>query len=354
MTSSEARANQTLRIIDASLNRIGEGLRLLEDLARLLLNDAALTRQLKEIRHELTPTDRRLKQQLLQARDSEGDVGVSIEVQQQVKERGLMATIVANARRAQESLRVIEELAKVPGTKLNPERFKRARFSLYAIERNLISRLLRKDKAECISGLHAIIDTQFLKGRSHVEVAAQVVEGGARIIQLRDKSMHKRELLILAKQLKSLCVQHNALFIINDYLDVALATDADGLHLGQEDLPVTVARKLLPIDKIIGCSVATVEQAITAESEGADYIAIGAIYPTPSKEGVEVVGLETVRAIKKEVSLPLVAIGGITQDNIAEVLSAGADSVAVISAILEAESPEAATRQMIAQLERQE
>lgn len=353
MTSSEARASKTLRIIDASLNRIGESLRLLEDLARLLLNDAALTRQLKEIRHELTPSDRRIKQQLLQARDSEGDVGVNIEVRQQAKERGLTATIVANARRVQESLRVIEELAKVPGTKLNPEQFKRARFSLYAVERNLISRLLRKDKAKCISGLYAIIDTQFLKGRSHAEVAARVVEGGARIIQLRDKALHKREMLILAKQLKSLCVQHDALFIINDYLDVALATDADGLHLGQEDLPVKVARKLLPIDKIIGCSVATVEQAITAESEGADYIAIGAIYHTLSKEGVEVVGLETVRALKKEVSLPLVAIGGITQDNAAEVLSAGADSVAVISAILEAESPEAATRQMIAQLERQ-
>jgi thiamine-phosphate pyrophosphorylase len=342
--------NQTLRIVDANLNRIGESLRLLEDLARLLLNDAALTEQLKAMRHELATKELSIKKQFLQARDAEGDVGINIKVQQQAKERELPATIVANARRAQESLRVIEELAKVPGIDLDTDKFKRARFSLYDIERALMSKLLRNDKIERISGLYAIIDTHFIKGRSHEEIAAQIVEGGARIIQLRDKTTSKKELLPVAQRLKSLCAKNDALFIVNDYLDIALAVDADGLHLGQDDLPIKVARRLLPIDKIVGCSVINVPQAVAAESEGADYIAVGAIYPTPSKEEIDIVGLEAVKAIKKEIGIPLVAIGGITKDTAGEVLAAGADSVAMISAILQADSPKEATRQIIDKL----
>lgn len=339
--------NQTLRIVDANLNRTGESLRLLEDIARLLLNDAVLTEQLKAMRHELATKELSIKKQLLQARDSKGDVGVSIEVQQQDKERELSATIIANARRAQESLRVIEELAKVPGIDLDPDKFKRARFNLYDIERSLISKLLRKDKTERISGLYAIIDTQSLKGRRHEEIAAQVLEGGAKIIQLRDKSMSKKELIPVAQRLKRLCAENDALFIVNDHLDIALAADADGLHLGQDDLPVKTARRLLPIDMMIGCSVTNIPQAVAAEYEGADYIAVGAIYPTQSKEMIEVVGLEMVKAIKKESNLPLVAIGGINQDNAREVLAAGADSVAMISALMQTDSPREETRRII-------
>ncbi|MEE9583540.1 MAG: thiamine phosphate synthase, partial [Dehalococcoidales bacterium] len=228
MALPEAAPNGPLRIIDANLNRIGESLRLLEDLARLLLNDAVLTKQLKAMRHELVTREWPLDKQLLQARNSEGDVGAGIQVKQQSKERQLSATVVANARRVQQSLRVIEELAKVPGTKLDPERFKRARFSLYALERDLISRLLRKDKAGRIAGLYAVMDTSLLEGRSHVEVAAQVIEGGAKIIQLRDKALLKGELLPIARKLKNLCAEHDVLFIVNDHLDIALAADADG------------------------------------------------------------------------------------------------------------------------------
>ena len=144
------------------------------------------------------------------------------------------------------------------------------------------------------------------------------------------------------------------LFIVNDYLDLTLATDADGLHLGQDDLPASVARQLLPLDKLLGCSVASVKQATSAESEGVDYIAVGAIYPTESREATEVVGLEGLRLIKKQAGLPLVAIGGITADNVTEVLASGASSVAIISAIMEAESPEEAARQIVDKLEMQE
>ena len=343
MTSPESK---TMRIIDANLNRIGEGLRLLEDLARLILNDATLSQQLKTMRHGILEKDWPFNQQLLQARDSEGDVGINIEAPEGEK-RELTTMVVANSRRVQESLRTIEELAKLPDVKLDPDKFKQARFDLYTIEQNLLSRLLRQDKVKRLPGLYVIIDTPALKGRSHVEVASQAIRGGAKVVQLRDKIQSKKELLPIAEQLKKLCAEHDVLFIMNDHFDLALAVDADGLHLGQDDLPVKVARKLLPIDKILGRSTRTVDQAVAAESEGADYIAVGSMYPTPTKETAQVVGPERLRQIRQTVTLPLVAIGGINKDNAAEVMAAGADSLAVIRAVVQAEAPEEAARQLV-------
>jgi len=355
MAPPEAVSLQTLRIIDANLNRIGEGLRVLEDIARLLLNEAALTQQLKTMRHELIRGDSAFQQQLLDSRNSGADVGRDTEVAGEEKERDLPLVLVANSRRAQESLRVLEELAKMPALsrKLDSEKFKQARFNLYALEQALMSKIIRQEKTKRLSGLYAIIDTQALKGRSHVEVARQVIRGGAKIIQLRDKALNKKELLPIAHQLKELCTEQGVLFIMNDYLDLALETEADGLHVGQEDLPVSVARKLLPIDKIVGCSTTTVELALAAQAEGADYIAVGSMYPTSSKETAEVVGLERLRQVRRAVSVPLVAIGGITKDNAAEVVAAGADAVAVISAVLAADSPEAAAREIVRRIEAQ-
>jgi len=351
--ASEAISRQRLRIIDANLNRAGEGLHLLEDLARLILNDASLTQQLKTIRHEILRGDWSFNQQLVQSRDSEGDVGVDIEAGGEGKQRELPIMIVANSRRVQEALRILEELAKIPGTtpELDADRFKKARFDLYTIEQKLLSRLSRQDKTRHLTGLYAIIDSQALGGCNHLEVADQLIRGGAKTIQLRDKLSGKAELLPIAQQLKSLCAKHSVLFIMNDYLDIALATGADGLHLGQKDLPIAVARKLLPIDVILGCSVTNLEQAKAAESDGADYIAVGSIYPTSSKEKAKVVGLERLRQIRQAVSLPLVAIGGINKDNVAEVSAAGANAVAVITAILRAKDVAEAARQIIAGFE---
>jgi len=343
MTSPELK---TLRIIDANLNRIGEGLRLLEDIARLILNDAVLTEQLKTMRHKILESDRSFNQQLLQSRNSEGDVGINIKAPEE-EEKELPLLVVANSRRVQESLRTIEELAKMPEVRLDPEKFKQARFNLYTIEQNLFSKLLRQDKVKRLAGLYVIIDIPALKGRNYIEVAGQVIRGGAKTIQLGDKIQNKKELLPIAEQLKKLCAEHNVLFIINDYLDLALAVDADGLHLGQDDLPVAIARKLLPINKLLGSSVRTIDRAVSAQSAGADYIAVGSIYPTPSKEKAEVVGLERLRQIRQAVTLPLVATGGINRDNAAEAMAAGADSVAVISAVLQAEAPEEAARQIV-------
>jgi len=344
----KATSKKTLRIIDANLNRIGEGLRLLENIARLLLNDSTLTQQLKTMRHELVTTDWQSYQQLIQARDSAGDVGINIKTLQQEKPRDLPTIITANARRVQESLRTVEELAKLPNITpgLDADKLQQNRFDLYTIEKELLSRLLRQDKTARLSGLYVIIDTQVLEGRHHLEVARQAIRGGARIIQLRDKMQNKKELLPIAQQLQQLCDEHGVLFIMNDYLDLALATNADGLHLGQKDLPLKVARQLLPIDKILGISTTNVDQAITAESEGADYIAVGSIYPTNSKETAVVIGLDRLRQIRQAITLPIVAIGDITPDTAAEVIAAGADSIAIIRAVLQAESPEEAARKI--------
>jgi len=142
----KALSGETLRIVDANLNRIGEGLRVLEDLARLLLDDAGLTQQLKNMRHDMVKVDRSLQRQLLQARDSAGDVGVELEVDEGDGERDLPGTAMANARRVQEALRVIEEMAKIRGVNLDVEKFKGARFALYTIEKELLSKLLPAEK----------------------------------------------------------------------------------------------------------------------------------------------------------------------------------------------------------------
>lgn len=344
---------QRQRIIDANLNRAGEGLHFLEELARLVLNDAALTQQLKAIRHEILRGDWAFNQPLIQSRDAAGDVGFDIEVPAEDEPRELPIAVVANARRVQEALRILEEMAKVPGTvpKLEADRFKQARFALYTIEQELLARLLRRDKTSKLSGLYAIIDSRLLGQRPHLQVAQELIRGGASAIQLRDKLSDRGALLPVARELKKLCAQNGLLFIVNDHLDIALACGADGLHLGQEDMPLSVARRLLPMDMMLGGSVNTVEQARAAEAEGADYIAVGSMYPTDSKEKPNVVGVGRLRQVKETIALPLVAIGGINSDNAAEVAANGADAVAVISALLGAKDIAQAAREVITSFE---
>jgi len=340
---------QRRRIIDANLNRAGEGLHLLEELARLAADDAGLTQQLKTMRHEVLRGDFAFNKELIQSRDAEGDVGADMEVAGEGKEKELPIIVVANARRVQEALRILEELAKMPDTtpRLDPGKFKKARFDLYTIEQKLLSKLLRRDKVGRLTGLYAIIDSQALGGRKYLEVAEKLIRGGAKAIQLRHKLDGKDELLAIAQKLKDLCVKHGVLFVVNDHIDIALAVGADGLHLGQKDLPIATARRLLSMDMILGGSVNTVEQAKAAEAGGADYIAVGSMYPTKSKEKAIVVGLERLREVRGAVGVPLVAIGGINKDNAGEVAAAGADGVVVISAILGAGDVEAAARQVI-------
>jgi thiamine-phosphate pyrophosphorylase len=339
-----------LRLIDANLNRISEGLRILEDVARFLLNDAALSEQLKSLRHDLLGEDWTLQRTLLLARDSAQDVGAFAPVPSELERQDLPAIVIANARRAQESLRVLEEFAKLPDQPLDSAQFKKARFDLYEVERKLTADLLRRDKRERVTGLYVILDQEVLGERDQGEVAHQAMSGGAKAIQLRDKHRERRDVLATALKLKEVCSQFGALLIINDYLDIALASDADGLHLGQSDLPLPVARHLLPLDKLLGCSTTSLQEALQAQAEGADYIAVGSIYTTSSKADAVVVGLETLRQIKAAISLPIVAIGGINEGNAAQVIEAGADSVAVIGAVLGTANAEQAARQLTAQI----
>jgi thiamine-phosphate pyrophosphorylase len=294
-----------------------------------------------------------LQRQLLVSRNSGGDVAAFAEAPAEGVRGNAAAIATANARRAQESLRVLEEVAKLyPQTSaLDWKRFRHARFDLYKLEQDLVLRLLRQEKAGKMSGLYVLIDTQALKGRSEVEVARGAIRGGATVIQLRDKQRNKRELLPIAQGLKALCASSGIPFLINDHLDLALAADADGLHLGQGDLPFSEARRLLPQDKLLGCSAATLEEAIKAESDGADYIAVGSIYKTTSKSDFRLAGVETLHQVKEAVSIPVVAIGGIDEDNLAEVIVAGADAVAVIGAVLGAEDIEMAARRLRAKME---
>jgi thiamine-phosphate pyrophosphorylase len=354
-------SHQPLRMIDANLNRSREGLRVLEDVARFLLDDAELSRRLKTLRHDVARQPRPLGIGLLSDRDSEHDVGHPYGTFHQKGKPDANTTlpedirdlVTANAKRVEESLRVLEELAKLPelSSMLNSAGFEQTRFTLYGLERELVSQISRRDKKQKLFGLYVILDRQFLAGRDELEVAGQIIEGGARVIQLRDKQSEKRELLLMAQKLGELCSKAGVLFIMNDYLDLAVAARADGLHIGQSDLPVSVVRKQLPVDKIVGCSVTTATQAVKAQTEGADYIAVGSIFPTTTKNEVTVVGVDLLKELKQMVSIPLVAIGGINRNNIGPVLAAGADAVAVISAVLGEKDVRRAVQELVARMD---
>lgn len=342
---------QTLRILDANCNRIGEGLRFLEDVARFLLNDAAISHRLKEMRHNLVKSLSKFGAAMLSERDPEADVGFGNQLNQR---QDLPSLVIANAKRAEEALRVVEELAKLPdlNTTLHSKDFEQARFNLYTLEKELLSRLMRRQKRQQLTGLYVIIDTQALGQKDVIDAAGKAISGGAKVIQLRDKQHGRGDLLVMAQQLKDLCYKSSALFIVNDYLDIALASGADGIHIGQDDLPLSVVRKELPIDQIVGISTTTLAEAQKAEAEGADYIAVGSIFSSPTKVNATVVGLEHLCQVRNAVSIPIVAIGGINKENIGEVMATGADSAAVISAVLTQKDIKSATSQLVKEIEK--
>ncbi len=185
--------------------------------------------------------------------------------------------------------------------------------------------------------LCVITDPHLARGQEHVAIARAALAGGADMIQLRDKAGDLRALLHQARAIRDLCRAAGALFIVNDRLDLALAARADGVHLGQEDLPAEAARRLLPPGGILGVSTHTREQAEAARAAGADYIGFGPMFPTGTKEtGYTPRGLEALREIRAAVPLPILAIGGITLENVAAVIAAGATAPAVISAVVAA------------------
>jgi thiamine-phosphate pyrophosphorylase len=184
--------------------------------------------------------------------------------------------------------------------------------------------------------IYPVTCEELSEGRSNLEVVEAVVQGGSKIIQLREKDYPKRDLYNLALKFREITTRAKVLLIINDHVDVALAAEADGVHLGQEDLPVQVARKLAP-ELLIGASTHSLEQALQAEEDGADYINIGPIFSTTTKEGVgRSLGPAAIREISPRIKVPFTVMGGITEENIDQVLAQGARRVAMVSTITRA------------------
>jgi thiamine-phosphate diphosphorylase len=193
--------------------------------------------------------------------------------------------------------------------------------------------------------LHVLTDPVLARGRSHREIAEAALRGGADIIQLRDKRLDLRRLIDAGLELRALLNDAGKLLVVNDHVQVARAIDADGVHLGPEDLPVGQARDLWPRPKILGASARTEERALLLEAQGADYLGVGPVYGTKTKGNAPpAVGLECVTSMAKAVRIPVIAIGGIDAKNAAQTIRAGAAGVAVISAVVGAEDVEAAAR----------
>ncbi|ENK1244595.1 thiamine phosphate synthase [Clostridium botulinum] len=184
--------------------------------------------------------------------------------------------------------------------------------------------------------LYLITDRRFLKGRELKKVIEDAILGGVTIVQVREKDISTREFFKVAKEVKKVTDYYKVPIIINDRLDIAQAIDADGVHLGQKDMPLNIARKILGKDKLIGISVGNVKEALEAENNGADYLGIGTIFPTGSKKDVDaIIGIDGLSQVKNSISIPSVAIGGINKTNFKDVLKTGVEGISVISAILD-------------------
>ena len=199
--------------------------------------------------------------------------------------------------------------------------------------------------------LHVLTDSEWSRGRDVLTVASSALDGGATVIQLRNKSASTRKLIEEGRVLRTLTRQRSALLMVNDRVDVALAVDADGAHVGQDDMPTELARQLLGPERLLGVSVANEEEATAAIVAGADYLGVGPIYLTHTKVDAGLpTGLQLLHDLAQHSTIPLIAIGGITAENARDVIQSGATGVAVITAIVNAEDIAAATRNVIAAL----
>jgi len=203
------------------------------------------------------------------------------------------------------------------------------------------------DKRNSNYSLYLVTDSGLLGDKDLAKTVEQAIQGGVTVVQVREKNLSSLEFYQVALAIKGVTEKYGVPLIVNDRADIALAVDAAGLHIGQEDLPVVVARKLLGPNKIIGVSAATLEEALLAQDQGADYLGIGAVFPTNTKDDADSVSLADLAAIKNKVKIPIVAIGGIHGNNIQAVMNTGVDGVAVVSAIIAAADPKAAARKLL-------
>ncbi len=299
---------------------------MIEETVRFILDDKNLTLKLKNLRHSILNQLNLLpqKNELIFSRFSEKDVGARLKDEPRKSVEDLLN---ANFRRVQEAERALEEYGKLISSFWG-ERFRDLRFQTYLLEKEVRSKWKKK-----IDYSLYLITPSSLPEEELLRKVQQAVEAGASVVQLREKDIPDREFLSRALVIKKILPPHVGL-IINDRVDIALACEAQGVHLGQDDLSVNFARKLMGEGKIIGKSTHSLQQAEKAQEEGADYIGIGPIFPTSTKKLVySPLGPEIISMVKKKLEIPVVAIGGISEANIHQVLAAGADGIAVISAV---------------------
>lgn len=337
------------RVLDANLNRGREALRVLEDHCRFVLNDRFLTEQVKELRHRLAYASSQLPASLLlAARDTPGDVGTAVSAAGEY-ERGSPAQVAAvNLKRLQEALRSVEEYGKLFGTGFARE-VESLRYRSYTLERAVVRGGEARRKladarlyvlltgSKCAAALDWTID--------------RAAAGGVTVFQLREKELSDAELIARARDVRRWTRRANALFVVNDRPDIARLVGADGVHLGQEDISVADARRVLGPDTLIGVSTHSVEQVRKAVLDGADYLGVGPTFPSRTKAFEAFPGLEFVRAAAAETSLPAFALGGVGPENVAHVVTAGLRRVAVSAAVCAADDPEAVARILRAALD---
>ncbi|WNZ26496.1 thiamine phosphate synthase [Leptolyngbya sp. NK1-12] len=331
-----------LRILDANLDRAREGLRIIEEWCRFGLNQAQFTEECKQLRQELGQWHR---EEIRSARDTPNDPGTELTHPNEQQRANITELLRSNFCRTQEALRVLEEYGKLYSEPMATA-CKQMRYRVYTLESNLTGHQRhQKLKQSYLYLVTSPVDNL-------LAVVEAALQGGLTLVQYRDKTADDLTRISTATRLRQLCHRYNALFIINDRVDLALAVEADGVHLGQTDVPIALARQLLGSQRIIGRSTTNPEEMQRAIEEGADYIGVGPVYETPTKAGRAAAGLEYVRYAVKHATVPWFAIGGINAENLAEVLSAGAERIAVVRAIMEAEQPTLMTQFFVSQMQR--
>jgi thiamine-phosphate pyrophosphorylase len=329
--------SDTARILDASANRARESLRVLEDFTRFARDDAGLTREIKAMRHELAEAlDELPVAILLAARETESDVGTEIHTEREMSRHSLDDVVLANLKRLQESLRSLEEYGKLYGSLLG-QRLKRLRYQGYTLERLL---LFGMDVRERLADARLYVLLSGATCQAALDwTIAEAAAGGVQIVQLREKDLCDRDLIGRARDVRRWTQKAGVLFIVNDRPDIARLVGADGVHLGQDDLSVLDARRLLGPHGVIGVSTHDLQQVRKAVKDGANYIGVGPTFPSATKQFDELAGLDFVRAATAETSLPAFILGGVTVENIEQVVGAGGRRVAVSAAIAQATDP---------------
>jgi len=330
------------RILDANLDRAREGLRIIEEWCRFGLNSTQLSEECKQLRQDLASWH---SQDLRAARDTIGDPGTELTHPQEQQRANVASLLQANFCRVEEALRVLEEYGKLYHPKMGSA-FKQMRYRVYTLESQLLG--YQRHQVLVQSRLYLVTSPS----EALFTIVEAALEGGLTLVQYRDKTADDRDRLLQAQKLCQLCHQYGAIFIVNDRVDIALAANADGVHLGQQDLPINVVRQLLGPQRLIGRSTTNPDEMQQAIQEGADYIGVGPVYETPTKVGKAAAGLEYVRYAAQHSPIPWFAIGGIDINNVSDVISSGAERIAVVRSLMQADQPSLVTQYFLSQLSR--